>query len=137
MRKVFAISLSILMLATNTGLTIATHFCGGKAKKQYLAWGMQDEGCGMMEGEKSCAGEFPAINSKSCCDNEHFQIALEDEFDVAAEVPPTQLSSSTIAVFLAAVLTLPAPTIKHPKYLHYSPPLIHQDYSVLFQTFLV
>lgn len=137
MKKVLTIFLSVLMLATNMGLTIATHFCGGKAQKHYLAWGIQDEGCGMMENQDSCASDRPALNSKSCCDNEHFQIALDDEFDVSGEVPPPQLSPSTISLILTAVLKLPSPSIEHPKYLHYSPPLIQEDYPVLFQSFLV
>ncbi len=54
MKKILAISLALIMLSTNTGLSMATHYCGGLAVKSQLVLGHESLDCGMSNMDKVC-----------------------------------------------------------------------------------
>ena len=93
MKKVIAIFLAILILTTNAGLTFAMHYCGGKVVKSSVMLGEGDLSCGMTESEMkpSCDGhsQKTTIKAKSCCQNEYFQLEIEDDFNSSAVVKTT------------------------------------------------
>ena len=57
MQKVFSILLSILMLASSTGVTYAKHFCGGYEVLSVVTLGEKHLSCGMIMNPDSCKDE--------------------------------------------------------------------------------
>lgn len=69
MKKVFSISLSILMLAAMLHLSISEHYCGGKETALKVSLTGKFADCGM-EGSEKELPLLPGTNlTKNCCDN--------------------------------------------------------------------
>ncbi|WP_306639760.1 HYC_CC_PP family protein [Sanyastnella coralliicola] len=139
MKKVLAIFLSVLMLTSNVGITLATHYCGGKAVKTSIMLGQEDLSCGMTEMEPYCEKhhESPTITSKSCCENQYVRFEIEDDYRSSSivEIP---LQIGFIAAFIIGYINLyffDAST--EAEYLKYSPPLLDLDIPVFIQSFLL
>ena len=127
------------MLIGNSGLAIATHYCGGFAVKSQIVVGHTELNCGMSNMDKSCETDSSKegyIKKKPCCANEFQSLELEDEFQ-----PPVIESSLNLKFVAAFVITFTNSTnaSKAVKAGHknYSPPLIERDIPVLIQSFLI
>ncbi|MGB3467114.1 MAG: hypothetical protein WBA74_17670 [Cyclobacteriaceae bacterium] len=138
MKKVIAISLALILLSTNLGFAVATHYCGGMAVKTQLVLGHEVLDCGMASINKSCKKSIEGtyLNNKPCCQNVHQSIDTEDDFK------PTIIQSTVnvefVAAFIVTFLHLPISSVnEESQYANYSPPLIDQDISVLHQVFLI
>lgn len=79
MRKKFAISLAILMLALSLKAGIAIHLCGGKLVQSKLVIGYGKASCGMDEQNDRCETSAAAsIKKPPCCINGLQQITSDD-----------------------------------------------------------
>lgn len=142
MKKFLSIFLSILLLASSTGVTMATHYCGGLAVKSQLMLGLAGLDCGMndMDKEKGCETEDDSseshIKTENCCENQYLSIDSEDTV-----ITKLSIHSPVLKFFLALAFTylgLPPTEVDHTTpYLNYSPPLLAQDIPVLHQSFLL
>ncbi len=83
MRKIISISLSLLLLVSSANLTLATHFCAGKAVETELSLVKGGVGCGMADAEKLAAvdTDIAQFSPVPCCENTYQVIAVEDDFN--------------------------------------------------------
>lgn len=67
-KKVFSISLVILMLTAMLHLTVATHYCGGKVAASRVSFSGKLATCGMECSEKDYPLQMPYLDNH-CCDD--------------------------------------------------------------------
>jgi hypothetical protein len=138
MKKVFAIVFTLLMLTSSVGITIATHYCNGKAVKTALSLGLADVECDMADRPASCGknDHSSALNKKNCCANDLVQVTVEDY------TAPAVMHSSPDFHFVAALATVyynlydvqASPEVRCEEY---SPPLPDRNIQVMLQSFLI
>ena len=98
-RTGISILLGLQLLLACVPWTVRTHWCGGHVAERTLFGGTP--GCGMEEGELSCANELPAITAIPCCENDVLQldavpsfVKVAQEFVNVPEVPVHDLSGT-------------------------------------------
>lgn len=142
MKKFLSIFLSILLLASSAGVTMATHYCGGQAMESQLMLGLAGLDCGMNDMDKNTACESqndssePHLKMENCCENHYVSIESEDTV-----ITKLSIHAPDLNFFLALAFTYlglhPAEVDHTTRYLNYSPPLLKQDIPVLHQSFLL
>lgn len=138
-KRILSISLAFLMLVSNIGFAMNTHFCGGEAVKTSFSIGLHNPDCGMADMDRDCE-TIPSteeqIKSKPCCENQHQLLQLDENADVQAtsvEVNPV-FFVTFVHSFVQPILFADQ-SLVHNTY--YSPPIPDKDIQVLFQTFLI
>ncbi len=136
MKKVMAISLALVLLTSNIGLAMVTHFCGGKAVKSQFVIGHGNLGCGMSDMEMA-SGQKPAgmeYEPSGCCEDQYHSFEIEDDFNLLQ----LSLNLDFVAAFVPAFLDFALSSEdEHPMYGHYSPPLLLKDIPILHQVFII
>ncbi|MEQ8518626.1 MAG: hypothetical protein RLN79_07780 [Cytophagales bacterium] len=138
-KRIISISLALLMLVSNVGFAMNTHFCGGKAVKTNFTLGLHNLDCGMSEMEYACE-KLPTsdehVKTEQCCENKHQILQLEDcvEFQNSfGNVNPL-----FVATFIQTIIEqLNLVDDAQSRFAEYSPPLPDKDIQVLFQAFLI
>jgi hypothetical protein len=137
-KKFIALFLSLLMLGSQVGFAVSTHFCGGEVSDRAVSLVGSDVNCGMENQESSCTMEDTSENSifeKSCCDNESHIYQLEEDF--SKKQNSIEFETTFVSLFLANY-TLLFNSEEKVAYANIPPPpLIQQNSQVLFQTFLL
>ncbi|MCV9388565.1 HYC_CC_PP family protein [Reichenbachiella ulvae] len=138
MKKIIAISLSLIILMSHVGLSVSTHYCGGEAVRTHIGIQSVDLSCGMEEAKAALPIDCEsAISMNSCCDDQLLTADVEDEIQTAK----MQLTFDLDFLFvLVAVLSdFTSTQIDHqPSYFDTSPPpLLKSSLQVLFQSFLL
>lgn len=140
MRKIIAISLALLMLFSNMGFAIGTHYCGGMAVESELMHGHEPLDCGMTDmDEQPCPSELThehQLAKTPCCENEYQSLDVDGDYEPTVVQP--SLNLAFVAAFAVSFLEIAFPTkISTSRYADYSPPLIDQDIAVLYQVFRI
>ncbi len=140
-RKITALFFAVLLMASNVNLTMATHYCGGKAVINQLQLGITDLDCGMTgeDQDTPCAYDehTPASFDKiPCCANAFQTVDVDHEFSQAGNAVPT---APLLLIAMAAVVlhTLEFSVADKPEFQHYFPPPPESDLRVLFQVFRI
>lgn len=131
-----AISLALVLLTSNVGLAMVTHFCGGQAVKSQLVIGHGNLDCGMADMNMATEQKSTGMDyaSSGCCEDQYQSFEIEDDFN------HLQLSINLdfVAAFVHAFLDVVVLSEEdHPQYAHYSPPLLLRDIPILNQTFII
>lgn len=79
MKKLFSISLALLMLLSGLQLTISTHYCGGELADSKVSILGHVASCGMEGIADECTQPGSHVES-SCCNNEVSVYALDHNF---------------------------------------------------------
>ncbi len=152
MKKLFAILLAFIFLATNLPLAITTHFCSGQAVESALVLKGNTVDCGMNKISKmkttSCTNIFTTQTLKDelkktpCCQNHSQVFEITDDYNNSSELSiPTDYSSFQIFFVTAFIKTFFDWFFSDfefsVNYLIPSPPLLKQDIVILFQCFLI
>jgi len=139
MRRTIAISLLLIFGAGQVNLTWASHFCGVFKVKSELMLGHGHLDCGMPE-MSTCdtQSRLPGtviIEKNGCCENIYFSSDSDDNFSAANSVNFHGCDFLLMSLFAfnnlsgensrTEFLTIP------------SPPLIHTDKYLLYQTFII
>jgi hypothetical protein len=135
MQKVISILLTILILASSSGITYAKHFCGDFEVLSTLTMGKKDLSCGMaMEADDCDNNEEEPID---CCKNTYKNIDTDDNFVNSSF--DLQINNNFIASFVS-VFVLQDVNFSD-KEIHlfngYYPPPIYEDIQVLHQVFII
>jgi len=135
MQKVISIVLTILMLASSTGVTYAKHFCGDFEVISTITLGEKNLSCGMKMDAKGCDNEIQ--EDHHCCKNKYENVATDDNYslsliDVQINVP---FISSFVSVFVFQQLSDTSQALLF--YANYKPPPIGKDIPVLYQVFTI
>ena len=140
MKRILSILLAILMLTTNMSVTFATHYCGGKAVKSSISFGHDELSCGMAKmDEKTCeeGDHGQKITRKGCCENKYTTLSVDDDYSNPGVISPN-LDLKFVAAFVVVYINnYFFDKEESNSFIAYSPPLIEQDRSVLFQVFRI
>ena len=142
LRKIFYIVMAFVLVASNLGLTLSTHYCQGEALESQINLTPVDLGCGMTDMVNSCAlplehhDDETHIDNIPCCENEYQTIQPTEDF-IQETTPITFNVDFAIAlVYTTLNLDLFPNSTQHFYTAYHSPP-IEKDIQVLFQTFLI
>lgn len=139
MKRLVSISLAIIFLMSNLGLTVATHYCGGHAVDSGLLMGGGDLDCGM-KGDKL---DYQDIDEKCtlfaaepCCENLHQ--TLQTDNTLQTDLPAPEFYAPVVE-FVANVFHYfePITALGIAPFRIDQPPLPERDIQILFQTFLI
>ncbi len=140
MKRLLSIFLSILMLTGSTGITMATHFCGGEAMETQLMYGHAALGCGMNDMEKECERQKDSsehlLKTENCCAN-HYTTIESDDTITSKQVFQTINLKFFVAFAFTYLGLQPSEVDNNSQYTNYSPPLLKQDIPILHQSFLL
>ncbi|GAB3343234.1 hypothetical protein GCM10027429_33560 [Marivirga atlantica] len=128
------------MLASSSGVTMATHLCGEHVAKMAITFGQTDLDCGMDQMEMGCINENNhtghQFQKKGCCENQYASIESDDATTTKIVLKSIQLDF--LVAFAYTYLSIdPFAVDADIHYLSYSPPKLRQDFPVLFQSFLI
>ena len=79
MKKLFSISVALLMLLSGMQLTISTHYCGGELADSKVSILGQIASCGMESATDECTQPGNHVES-SCCNNEVSAYSIDHNF---------------------------------------------------------
>lgn len=135
MKKIISIVLTILILASNTGVTYAKHFCGDFEVMSTITLGEKNLSCGMKMDVKGCDNETQ--KDRHCCKNKYENIDTDDNyslslFDLQINVP---FIASFVSIFIFKQFSDPSQGLLF--YTNYKPPPIGKNLSVLYQVFTI
>jgi hypothetical protein len=134
-KKTISIALSLILLLSNVGFTMGTHFCGGHAVISELMIGEEHLDCGMAMVEKSVSDKL-SISAPNCCANQYLSPSTDD-----AEKKDAKINSTISVEFLAfafAIYRIDSPSTSTPSsFLPKDPPLPDLDFQSVHQVFLI
>lgn len=140
MKKAISIFLLFIMLASSSGVTLATHFCGGHIAEMAITFGATDLDCGMEQMEMDCTNENSHtghhFQSNSCCENQNATIASDDA--TTTKIVLESIQQDFILAFAYTYFGInPFALDANKDYISYCPPELRQDIPVLHQSFLI
>lgn len=121
MKRVFSISLSLLMLAAMLHLSVATHYCGGKEVASKVSLTGKLAGCGM-EGSKK---ELPLSGTnftKHCCDDVVTFCGIDNNYEPLFSFVPESYQCNFQVLALPIGLSVNSNPDLIPLYTNVSPP---------------
>lgn len=135
-QKISTLLLASLVLLATSSLSLTTHFCG----EQLIAYSFTEtvKTCSSAIASKAIK-KIASVSKKSCCSNKHIEKKAQNEllqkknttdFDIEKLVCYTNFFTTNNDFKYAL-------TSNNIPYLHYSPPLLLRDRSVLFQVFRI
>ena len=135
MQKIISILLTILILASSTGVTYAKHFCGDFEVISTITLGEKDLSCGMKMDAKGCDNKIQ--EDRHCSKNKYENIDTDDNyslslFDLQINVP---FIASFVPIFIFKQFSDNSQALL--LYANYKPPPIGKDLSVLYQVFTI
>lgn len=135
MQKAISIILTILILASSSGVTYAKHFCGDFEVLSTLTMGKKDLSCGMsMEADDCDDKESEPID---CCKNTYENVDTDDNF--VNSFFDLQFNVNFIASFVSVFVLQDFeyyPEGSH-LYAEYDPPPKQKNLLVLHQVFII
>jgi len=136
MRKAIAISLSLILLLSKVGLTLGSHYCGGKIVKSQLMIGAKNLDCGMPDMDTTCENNDASnsVQSIPCCENHYTTASLNDGFTATSLITAPNLIF--IQAFVATFIdfTFARESLRD-DFFTYLPPVTRPDIGILFQVF--
>ena len=139
MKKTISIFLSILLLASSSGIAYAQHFCGGMEMMAEVTLGEKNLSCGMdlHAPYSECGDEENISEPHDCCKNEITKIQTDDNFAKASF--DLKLNKIFVSTFVSVFVMQEVEIASAQKifFADYSPPPLEQDLNILYETFLI
>jgi len=141
LKRLAPIILVILLLYSNIGFSIVTHYCGDIAVLSEVSVNHKDLHCGMIEIEslkeyEQCSKDGGIICSSSCCKNELQCSQNTDDYKSVKKYNldfPSTLVISGASFFNEFIEYVDIEVVKA----KIIPPLLKQKNFILFQSFLI
>lgn len=133
--KTIALLLSLIVLFSTLSFTVDMHYCGNRLVD--VALFKKAESCQMKSfvSVKPCA---ETVKKKSCCSDK--QIVFEAQDDLKNPVMDLSFGQETffISYFYSFVSLLKNnATQKKINIVGHSPPILHKDFQILYESFLI
>lgn len=138
MKKAISILLSVLMLASSSGIAYAQHFCSGMEITSQITLGEKHLSCGMEDSTaSSCDDEMMLMEEDHCCQNQFTQIQTDENFAKASF--DIGFHKTFIAAFVSvfALQEVEISATQKTFFADYNPPPLEQDLNILYETFLI
>ncbi len=139
MKKAISIFLSVLLLASSSGIAYAQHFCSGHEMMAKVTLGEEHLSCGMkmMTPTPGCEEDTREEKDHSCCSNSYTQVETDENY--AKTSFDVDLNTNFVAAFIHVFI--PPQPDNYPDHLQtytdYHPPPLDKDIPVLYQVFLI
>lgn len=135
MRNVISIMLSLLLLASSSGITYAQHYCGDYEMLSKVTLGEEYLSCEMTLKTDGC--EEGDTEDHRCCDNQYTSVDTDNHFtkasfDIDFDQPGVV---AFVAVFLNQI-TFEFEETSNEIPLYHPPPL-YRDIPLLYESFLI
>jgi hypothetical protein len=156
LQKIGALLLIPVILFSSFGFTINVHYCKGEIKN--VSFFVEAEACDMASMSNQIDANLPPCHQKklnelkkkiedsnnkdghiesTCCHNQTFVFESNQEIE-QNDVQLTALDVQLVMIaWLLCDYSFFTKNTSAPVYSDYDPPLIRQDFSVLFQSFLI
>lgn len=137
MIKAISIFLSLLLLASSSGVAYAQHFCGGMEMLSTITLAAKGLSCGMELSDTHCDDTTKVSEEEHCCENHITQIQTDDDFAKAGL--DIKFENSFIAEYFSVfeLGEVPNTSEKITSLADYSPPPIVIDLCILYDSFLI
>ena len=142
MKQIFSILFSLILMTSNSYLTIGTHFCGGEAIESKILLGETHLGCEMIDMVEPCNDSENSNKNETnfdktpCCENKYQTVQSTNEY--VKDATPISLNVDFAIAFVYTTLNLDLfPNSTQHFYTECHSPPIEKDIQVLFQTFLI
>ncbi len=137
MQKAISIFLSVLMLASSSGIAYAQHFCSGMEMISEVTLGVKHLSCGMEEMSTTSCIDAVVIDDAHCCQNQFTKIHTDDNFAKASF--DLKLNKAFVASFVSVFILheVEITSTKKIFFADYTPPPLEQDLNILYDTFLI
>jgi len=135
MQKAISLLLSVLLLASSTGVTYAKHFCGDFEVLSTITFGEKDLTCGMAMEADDC--DDNESKKYQCSKNKYENVDIDDNyslasFDIQINIP---FFAGFVSVFIIQQVDDASKSLHF--YANYDPPPIDKDIPVLYQVFTI
>lgn len=134
-----SILLSLSILFSSLGLTVASHYCYGEAVETRFLYDLNEFGCGMAQLEKDSENPVEGtanLSERSCCESSF--VVAEIDSDYKPQSIDLNLNIDFLTSLVLTSLThVNSSVIETITPSYHSPPLMEQDRRVLFQSFLI
>ena len=137
MKKTISIFLSLLMLASSSGVAYSQHFCGGMEMMAEITLGKKLLSCGMEETAPDCGDKTVVLKDHHCCKNHVTKIQTDDNFSKASF--DLKLNKTLLATFVSVFVLQEVEIVSTEKtfFAEYNPPPLERDFNILYETFLI
>ncbi|MCZ4318121.1 hypothetical protein O4H26_03870 [Aequorivita viscosa] len=139
MKKSISIFLSILMLASSSGIAYAQHFCSGMEMMAEITLGEKHLSCSMAEDatDSDCNDKTVTPEAHDCCKNHITKIQTDENFAKASF--DLKLNKTFVATFVSVFILQEVEITFTEKtfFADYNPPPLEQDLNILYDTFLI
>ena len=135
MQRTISVLLTILILASSSGVTYAKHFCGDFEVVSTLTMGKKNLSCGMaMETDGCDQNEEDPVD---CCKNTYKNIDTDDNFVNSSY--DLQISNNFIVSFISSFVLQDVYFSNKEIHLFngYDPPPIFRDIQLLHEVFVI
>ncbi|MGB0789496.1 MAG: HYC_CC_PP family protein [Marinirhabdus sp.] len=134
MKLCVSIGLSVLLLASSSGVTYAQHFCGDFEMIAKVTLGEKHMSCGMAMETSPCGDEHE--KDHDCCENHYTTISTDDNFAKAGHDLHLQNTVAPPAAIFSLPIKIFAPTaVFHCN--KYNPPPLIKNLPILYASFLI
>ncbi len=141
MKRLAPIILVMLLLYSNIGFSIVTHYCGDMAVLSEVSIDHKHLNCGMIESislkeYKQCSKDGSLICSSTCCKNELQCSQNTDEYKSVKKYNLDYSHALVISMALRFNDSIEGNRLEiiEPKFI---PPLLKQKSIIMFQSFLI
>lgn len=130
-KKIVVFSFAFLILFSTAGLSISSHFCGGRLVESGISFAGHKVGCEMKMELSSCSSK-EKVMANSCCQDDFFQISVD-------ELLPHSLSSLNVLIHNIDLISVSLfasfeSVLTCTQTIHRSPPLMNPGKQLLFFT---
>lgn len=138
MSRLLSILLAFLILISNFGFALGTHFCGGKAVESKLLFHKESLHCGMDEVAMSCDDHSKTgeVLKNKCCENDILNLDVDD----TNSHHPSKIKLDpvvTIAFVIAFLEEFWSDYTTQNNFASYDPPPIVRSAQSFFQVFII
>jgi hypothetical protein len=134
-RPILTAFLAGIVLIASVGVTLNLHLCAGEV--QSMALFVKPEPCKSVQ--KPCHGTERHNKKNGCCEEKSVVLKGKDataEVKVSTQITPSFQLISVILPVLYSIVDLES-SLSTPRYVHYKPPIIEKDITVLAHNFLI
>lgn len=121
MKKVFSISLSVLMLTAMLHFSLATHYCHGTMAASKVSLSGKLASCGM-EGEENASPVTGNFLKSHCCDDVVTTIGVNNDYAPSFSYVPDFFQYNTQVFIIPKGLPVISSLVFNPLYTNVSPP---------------
>jgi hypothetical protein len=118
------------------GMSLTTHYCGGKAVKASFTIGHKDLSCGMIPTDQhQDLANKQCLKRKNCCENQFTDLSVDQNYKESS-LNASEFEIKYVPYFTCSLLKYYAQEIEFKKEsIGHSPPVSIQNRSILHQVF--